>query len=188
MGASGTIFADEFDVDSGAWTAGGTGDWVVADGERSQTDATAGLAFDYVPSMANLSDYHIRSRMRQIAGDVGGAMEIDFRISATAPAQQYFCNWEPNSGNFLIMISTAGFAATVIETVPIDVTTLPSYDPFASFTMNIDVIGTEFHCWLEEIPEADLTVNDGSYLTGAFGLKNYAMATAYDFIHVTAVP
>jgi len=161
--------------------------WAVVNGEMQQSVPT-GLAYDFVPAFANLGDYHIESRMRQISGSTGGAMEIDFRISAAMPDNQYFCNWEPNDGNFLVMISTAGFAAYDIKLVNIDVTAIPGYDPLAPVTMQIDVVGSEIHCWLDEIAGANITVTDPSYPMGAFGLKNYAMATAYDYIRVSTPP
>src|SRR5262249_17723451 len=121
-------------------------------------------------------------------GGIAGAMELAFRLDAAMPRAQYFCNWEPYDGNFLVETSDANANVSVLVLKYIDPMTIPNYDPKMYVTMHVNVAGSTIHCWLEEVTDADITLSDPTHATGTFGVKTYAMGTAFDFVRVYSVP
>ena len=65
-----------------------------------------------------------------------------------------------------------------------DIASIPNYSPTMSVTMDLTVIGNTFVCAVQEIPGAEITVQDNTWTSGGFGLKNYEMASAIDSFYV----
>ncbi len=177
------LFDDEFDASalSSDWTVV-AGNWAVSGGTAAQTDASAGLAFMFVPSLAPLDDYRVVTSMRQLGGSPGGAIEIDFRVQPTPPHAQYICNWEPNDREFLIMYTNPGADSLVL--VDVAVPAPPGYDPNMAITMELVVHGDSIRCRLLEIPGAVGAISDSRLSGGSVGLKTYAMSATFDYFRV----
>lgn len=179
------IFADEFDSPNPVWTSF-QGNWLVTGGEMQQTDDAESLTFNWVSTMGSLTDYRIVTEMRQLTNPFDGAIETIFRINPASPQQTYFCNWEPSTGAFLVMSQDVGPTTNVIDVVTINTANIPNYTATMPVTMELTAIGSTIHCWLHEIPGADLTVTDTTYSSGSFGFKTYRIGAAYEYIHVYA--
>ncbi len=160
------------------------GDWSAVGGEARQGDFRASLAYMFAEETTRLTNYRIRSQFRLVRDDGPGAIEVDFRIDPAQTGSQYFCNWEPNTGDFLVMWQSPSITTEVIDMLTIDTDTISGFDVNAPITMNIEVRGSTIHCWLDEIPGADLTVTDARHPTGAVGFKTYALSAAYQFLEV----
>jgi hypothetical protein len=183
-GGATLLFSDEFDGDLAKWSTYGTGSWSVSGGEARQSDDTAALSFIYAPSTSTFTDFHLVSKMRMyMTSPAGGALELTFRVTTTPSLKQYFCNWEPDSGNFIIMYSM-GVATTVLAQTTVNLSLVSGYSDVMPVTMHADVQGTKIHCFLEEIPSADLTVLDSQFAVGSVGAKVYKIAGAYDYVRV----
>jgi hypothetical protein len=179
------LFSDEFDGDMSKWQVFGEPTWSVTAGEMRQTNPHAQLTLVYAPALDALTDYRAVTRMRQIQGSSGGAMELVFRVDVDVP-QYYYCNYEPNDGGFLLMgTDLAQPAGYDVQTMWVDIGSIPSYDPMAWYTMVLEVQGMTMRCYLEEIAEATLTVGKPDLATyGSAGMKVWDMATAYDYFRV----
>jgi hypothetical protein len=178
--ATSLLFSDELDTITGWTFVGGT--WMGQNGELQQTDAAAAPAYAWRPDLAAQSDYRIVTQMRQFSGSAIGALEISFRIDPSDTTQQYYCNWEPNDGRFLIMRTVA--SGTVLMMAQVSTGQRPP--PSTTVTMEVVAQGDTFRCHILEIASADLTVTDATYTSGAIGLKTQLMAGAFEYLHVYA--
>lgn len=178
------IFSDEFDDDLSAFTTVG-GTWSVASGEARQTAVSATLAYAYANAFTTHVDYVIEARAHQLASsDAGAAFEVCFRVDPNTDSM-YFCNWEPTSGEFLVMeMTTSGSSA--LEIVTIAANDRPS--PTAPVIFHLDVEGDQIRCSLATddgpIPGADINLTSSTVILGSFGMKTYALSAAYDYIRV----
>lgn len=115
-------------------------------------------------------------------------MEICFRTNPADPGDQYFCNWEPNSAQMVLMRGFSDFGTMSLSELNLDLEDSPGWDPFRTFTMVLEVDGSSFRCWIEEVPGTEITAVDSSLAQGAVGLKTYRMATAYEYLEVCPFP
>jgi hypothetical protein len=179
---------DDFDSTGlPGWTVVG-GDWSQASGEARQSDDEANPSFMIAGELASTRSFRATTRMRQISGASGGAMEICFRTNPADPGDQYFCNWEPNSAQMVLMRGFSDFGTMSLSELNLDLEDSPGWDPFRTFTMVLEVDGSSFRCWIEEVPGTEITAVDSSLAQGAVGLKTYRMATAYEYLEVCPFP
>jgi len=185
---AGTCFFRE-DFDDGRLDGWQTplGTWVERGGEAVQTDDTLARAYAFAEATDGSTDLRLRARFRQLSGIPGGAIEITFGVNTASPLEQFFCNFEPNGADMVFMYSDAAGDSRSLQELDLDPTTMPGYDPMASYTMVLEIRGTSFRCWVEEVPGSEMIQSDPRYSSGAIGMKTYRMAAAYDWIEVCPV-
>ena len=174
-------FADNFSS-LGAWTLE-AGTWVAVSGQAQQQDDTATLAYAFPSSSgsAQASDYRIVATMHQLAHLAdNSAFEIAFRIVPATP-DMYHCNFEPNDHTLVIQHTTGAQTPVIVSSV-VDVP--PSYDPNATFTLEVLVQGTTATCCVREIVGASLTTTSIGNAMGPPGMKTYRMSAGYGAFQV----
>lgn len=173
------VFDDFEDGNLDGWQIGG-GMWTVVAGEATQADTTNGFAFMTAAGSIDLDRVRVRARMRQLEGsDVQGALEIDFRVDPADPAQQYHCNFEPNTPAMRMMRVGNDDTLFLDERVLRD-----STPPLDAVTMVVEIRGSAFHCYLEEVADSDLAGTDAAYARGAIGLKTWMMSGSFDWFEI----
>jgi len=181
-------FHDDFDATGLPGWSIEAGDWSQRGGEATQGDSSANLAFMYAEATDGMRNFRATARMRQLTGAFGGALEITFRTNTADPLEQYFCNWEPNNAQMVLMRGDPTDGTRSLNDLDLDLERTPGWDALASFTMVLEVDGADFRCWVEEVPGTEITARDTRYRAGAVGLKTYQMSGAYDYLTVCPLP
>lgn len=186
--ASPGCWRDDFDAPGlPGWTVV-AGDWSQSGGEAIQSNDVVNLSFMFADELGGTGDFRATTRMRQTSGSRGGALEICFRTNPSEPGEQYFCNWEPNNAQMVLMRGDAVFGTRSLQELDLDVESSPGWDALRTFTMVLEVEGNRFRCWIEEVPGTEIVAVDRSYDVGAVGLKTYQMAGAYEYLEVCPLP
>ena len=181
------LFTSSFTGGGLAWTEP-LGNWGVQGGEAVQSDDAAALAYAYPPQTAAETDYRITAKLRQDSGAGTDSLGLVLRVDA-ASTGHYGCTWEPNTGRFsMVHTSTDGTMTSAIDTVLVDLASIPDYMASQPQIMDAEARGSSLECCLRDVPTAHLVVTDTRYVTGGPGFRTASMSAAFDDISINAVP
>jgi hypothetical protein len=170
------VFMDAFST-LDAWNLQ-AGTWVAINGQAQQQDDTATLAFAFPSSSgaASANAYRIVATAHQLAHLAdNSAFELAFRIQQTGP-DLYHCNFEPNDHTLVIQHTTGAQTPVLVSSV-VDVDA--TYDPNATFTLEVLVQDSTATCCIREIPGASLTTTGIGNAMGPPGMKTFRMSAGY---------
>jgi len=153
----------------GAWTAGPS-----ALHQASEDDPLAFALLATNPGDAAATSYRVVATATQVAGAVGGAVEVVARGSLTNKTM-YHCNLEPNGGNLVIdRTNDGGTGAVALAEMAIE-----GVAPKATYTLEIQVEGDRIECCVGGLADASLAIHDATLASGLPGVKTYLMSADF---------